>query len=103
MADEKCKHLNFRADVAVNRILAEDDPEKVLYFACDVKIHCTDCGQPLEFQGLPRGVSPYRATVSFDGTEVRLPAVSPGEKIAPGLVEVGVVAFPVTDEELAKH
>lgn len=62
-----CEHENFRADVAVNRLLDSG------MFAADVKIECTDCGEPFRFVGLPAGVSFERPMVAIDGLELRAP------------------------------
>ncbi len=62
-----CKHPNFDAFVAVNRI------EDKGYFAADVKIRCTECGCAMRFLGLPGGVSLRQPTVSAFGIEARLP------------------------------
>lgn len=66
-----CEHLDFEAEVQVNRIL---DTQR---FAADVHITCRECGKPFQFLGLPGGLHPGYPTVSVDGTEARLP-IAPG-------------------------
>lgn len=65
-----CDHKNFEVKVEVNRL------SDVGKFNMDVKVHCTDCGQPFKFKGLPVGVNLNGATCSFDGLEGRF-AIEP--------------------------
>jgi hypothetical protein len=71
----KCPHLNFAANVTVNRL------EDTGRFSADVTIRCTDCGEPFRFLGLPCGIDLNGATVSADGTEARL-AIGTAETVA---------------------
>lgn len=75
MVENKCKHMNFVADVAVNRL--EDSGR----FSADIKINCKECGEPFRFLGLPVGLDLNGACVSVDGTEARL-AIGTDETIA---------------------
>lgn len=77
----KCKHVNFIADVEVNR-LTNKDGEEVLNISACIKIHCSDCGVKLKFRGLPMGLDLNGAAVSADGTEARL-AVFPANEARP--------------------
>lgn len=70
-----CKHMEFSANVAVNRF--EDSGG----FMADVRICCKDCGQPFRFLGLPMGLHFGGATVGADGTEARL-AICPANEEA---------------------
>jgi hypothetical protein len=65
-----CKHHNFKANVAVNRL--EDSGG----FMADVRITCTECDLPFEFIGLEPGLKMQGAAVSIDGQELRI-AISP--------------------------
>jgi len=71
----KCKHETFEAHVRVNRL--KDSGR----FNADVKIHCTQCGEPFRFLGLPAGLDLNGAAVSADGTEARL-AIGTAETVA---------------------
>jgi hypothetical protein len=72
-----CEHMNFRANVTVNRM-----PD-VRRFNADVKINCADCGLPFRFIGLPCGVDLNGAAVSVGGTEARLCIAPAGEVMTP--------------------
>lgn len=88
---EDCKHENFNCFADVNRIQKSDlEPETIVCYALDLRIFCRDCGQPLEFVGLPLGMSYYRPTTSIDGLEARIPMVVPGQKVPEGLASFGV-------------
>jgi len=62
-----CKHEDFRADIAVNRL--EDSGA----FVADIRIHCTQCKEPFVFPPLPVGLVCDEARINMDGTELRLP------------------------------
>lgn len=83
-----CKHENFTANVAVNRL--EDSGR----FNADIKINCAQCGTPFRFLGLPVGLDPNGACVSVDGTEARL-AIGTDETIANILEVKGPLGFTV--------
>ncbi|TIR78836.1 MAG: hypothetical protein E5X15_10485 [Mesorhizobium sp.] len=68
-----CKHMNFGASVAVNRL------EDTGRFMADVTIRCADCNEPFQFIGLEPGLKMNGATVSIDGLEARL-AISPNSQ-----------------------
>lgn len=61
-----CKHENFSADVAVARL------SDVGKFVSDIKIHCADCGIPMQFKGVAAGYNADGAAVSIDGLELRI-------------------------------
>ena len=67
-----CDHSMFKASVSVTRLTAEEGGPVTGYTA-DLLIHCTLCGQPFQFVGMPGGVSHAGPRCSFDGTEARLP------------------------------
>lgn len=68
-----CKHERFQCSCAVTRISDEQDPEKIIGYATDIKVHCIDCGQPFEWIGIPMGLSMFEPMVSADGLELRAP------------------------------
>ena len=70
MRGATCRHMNFKANVNVARL--EDSGR----FMADVRITCTDCGLPFQFNGLPAGLATNGAAVSVDGLEARL-SISP--------------------------
>lgn len=62
----KCKHLNFDANVGVARL---EDSGK---FVAEIQIKCIECGTPMQFMGVEPGINIDGATVSLDGTELRI-------------------------------
>ena len=70
-----CEHLNFTANVDVNRLVDSGR------FQADVRIRCVDCGVPMRFIGLPAGLDLNGAAVSVDGTEGRFAIAPKGEVI----------------------
>lgn len=70
----KCAHMNFNANVVVNRL------EDIGRFSADVTINCTECGMPFRFCGLPMGLNLNGAAVSVDGLEARL-SILPEDRI----------------------
>lgn len=71
----KCPHEDFHAEVRVDRL--EDSGR----FCADVRIRCVKCGEPFRFLGLPCGLDLNGATVSVDGTELRV-AIGTEETVA---------------------
>lgn len=67
MEPKDCPHLDFEAQVAVNRI--EDNAT----FCAEVAIKCKHCKTLFKFLGLPHGVLTGKPSVSFGGVEARLP------------------------------
>lgn len=72
-----CQHVNFVADVCVNRL--EDSGR----FNADVRIMCEHCKLPFRFIGLPTGLDLNGASVSVDGCEGRFAIAPKGEVITP--------------------
>lgn len=62
-----CPHEQFAAVVAVGRIL------DVGKFVADIRVHCTDCGEPFRFVGVPAGLTFDAPRVSIDGLELHAP------------------------------
>lgn len=77
----KCQHVNFHADVDVNRIEGKD--KAISGFTADIRVKCNDCGLPFEWVGIPVGSSPLRPMASVDFLELRAPLVPRGELLAP--------------------
>jgi hypothetical protein len=71
-----CEHMNFEADVVVNRL------EDTGRFNADVRIKCVECGVPFRFIGLPYGLDLNGAACSVDGTEGRFAIAPKGEVLA---------------------
>jgi hypothetical protein len=71
-----CKHEDFEASVAVNRLKDSGT------FSADVTIKCRQCGLPFSFIGPEMGLSPERPMISVDGTELRAP-IEPGPRALP--------------------
>lgn len=86
-----CEHLNFAAEVDVNRL------EDLQRFVADVRIHCADCGVQMRFIGLPAGVDLNGASVSADGAEGRFAIAPKGEVI--NAAEGASVGFTVRKSE----
>ena len=82
-----CLHMNFRAEIDVNRL--EDSGQ----FQADVKIWCANCGLPFRFIGLPSGVDLNGAATSIDATEARLAIAPLGQVIS--VLEGGIHGFSV--------
>lgn len=65
-----CEHMNFDSAIRIGRIQKVEDGPIVGYCA-DISIKCSDCGEPLQFIGLPIGSSQYTSMTNVDGTELR--------------------------------
>lgn len=98
-----CKHENFISHVDVNRITNQSVGDGILVYALDLRVNCKDCGQPLQFVGLPNGMSFYRPTSSLDGQEARFPMVIPGEQIPVGLAGFSVTQEVFNEQEATKQ
>lgn len=79
-----CKHLNFQAEVNVNRI-AEKEGGPITAYTADVHVSCADCGQPFRFKCPVVGVSPTQPAVSANGQELRCPIEPSDGTVLPGL------------------
>lgn len=77
MSIKDCKHPHFRGQIAVQRF------ENTGGFLAEIRINCTDCGAPFEFQGLGTGLDLHGATVDVTGQELRVCITPPGEKLSP--------------------
>lgn len=90
----ECEHINFLANVEVNRLLKSEDSEKVRCYQADVTIKCADCGLPFRFIGLPAGLDLNGAATSLDATEARL-AIAPKGQVVTILDDDGPTGFSV--------
>jgi hypothetical protein len=79
-----CKHENFRTDVRVARLT---DTGR---FVADIRIHCVDCGIPMQFKGVAAGYNADGAAVSIDGLELRIGICPQGAEPNPLQVIMGV-------------
>lgn len=70
-----CEHMEFAAEVGVNRLTAKDGGPVTSYMA-EVRIKCVKCGLPFQFLGLEPGVDLGGARVSLDGLEANI-AIAP--------------------------
>jgi hypothetical protein len=68
-----CTHEDFRSVVRIGRIL---DAGK---YVAEVTVHCTRCGSPFRFIGVPAGVRWDGPAASIDGLELRAPIEPEGE------------------------
>lgn len=73
--DRACPHIDFAANVAVNRIVAEGAPEDSIPIAycADITVACAGCGEPFRWTGVLAGLSPAGPRCSVDETELRAP------------------------------
>lgn len=72
--DRPCMHLEFVANVAVNRISeAETSDGYPLAYSADITVTCAGCDEKFRWVGLSAGLSPDGPTVSPDETELRAP------------------------------
>lgn len=90
-----CEHVNFAAEVDVNR-LPDKEGGPVKHYNADVRIKCADCGLPFRFIGLPAGLDLNGAATSVDACEARLAIGPKGEVVS--VMEGGVVGFSVRNE-----
>lgn len=70
--DPNCQHLDFGAEVHVNR-LSEGEGGPVTRFTADVRIVCAQCGCRMTFSGLPHQINLDEPTVGLCGLEASLP------------------------------
>lgn len=87
-----CEHLNFAAEVDVNR-LPQVEGGPVKRYVADVRIRCVECGVAFRFIGLPAGLDLNGAAVSIDATEAHLAIAPKGEVVS--VLEGGVVGFSI--------
>lgn len=75
-----CEHpTGYTLNSKLNKF--EDRPGKMML---ELTLICQDCGAPFVFLGLPVGLAMSGATVSVDGTELRIAVAAPG---SPGPLE----------------
>ena len=72
-----CEHKEFKSTVKINRFT--DRPE----MSAEISINCADCGEPMQFIGLPIGLALRGAAVSPDGVEARLAIVPRSAELTP--------------------
>lgn len=70
-----CAHEDFEASVEVNRLGDGDHgaPDTIAGFTCDLRVHCSKCGEAFTFHGVEVGVDPSKPTMSLDGKELHVP------------------------------
>ena len=72
---EKCKHLNFEANVNVFRILQNEEDKIPIYYNTELRVCCRDCKMDFEFVGIPAGMSQSQPMSNVDFTMARLPMI----------------------------
>lgn len=70
--DRPCLHENFEVFADIGRMTATDDGPPVA-FTAEIRVSCTDCGEPFRWTGLEAGLSQKKPMVSPDETELRAP------------------------------
>jgi hypothetical protein len=80
---EKCDHLEFQADVTIDRIIKNEGDIKPTAFMCDVRVKCVTCGTPFEFIGPQCGYMFDRPCVDVSAQELRIPIQPKGIKLLP--------------------
>ena len=86
-----CKHEEFNANVAVNRM------EDTGAFVADIHIECRQCQEPFRFLGVRAGLNFHSPTVSIDEIELHVPIEPQGE---PRLQATATFQMP---ERLKRH
>jgi hypothetical protein len=72
--DRACEHLDFAAEVDVNRIGTGDTADGMpRAYMADVRVRCADCGEPFRWVGVRAGLSFGKPMVSVDETELHAP------------------------------
>ena len=97
-----CQHENFNAFCEVGRV-SKDEGGPVVVYSLDVRIECRECGQQLEFVGVPNGMSFYRPTVSIDCGTLHAPMVIPGEQVPEGMAGFSVTHTVFDQKEATKQ
>lgn len=67
-----CEHNEFESIVDIAR-LTDDDGGPVVGYQAEIKVRCSECGEPFCWRGLGLGMSHMEPRVSVDGTELRAP------------------------------
>ena len=84
MAD-RCKHENFHAVVAVNRMMKNEGDSEPAGYLCEITVRCVTCDTPFEFIGLPCGAMFDQPCVDPSAQELRAPIRPKGLALLPGL------------------
>jgi hypothetical protein len=72
--DRPCPHLNFEANVAVNRIGTGETPDGMpRAYMADITVACADCGEPFRWSGVRAGLSFGHPMCSVDERELHAP------------------------------
>lgn len=74
-----CPHTEFEARAAVGRVVDDETQTTLQNLTIDLSVVCLQCGVPVQFYGLPLGVSTHMPTLSVDGLEARLVGFPQGE------------------------
>ena len=90
-----CEHLNFVAEVDVNRLSTKEDG-RIDQYSADVRIKCAECDLPFRFIGLPAGLDLNGAATSVNAEEARLAIAPKGQVIS--VMENGVSGFSIRNE-----
>ena len=72
-----CPHMNFAANVTVNRL------EDTGRFIAEVTINCEDCGEKFQFLGLEPGLKLAGASVSLTGQVAHLSILPDSQAMSP--------------------
>ena len=88
----KCEHMNFIANVEVNRLTKSEEDPSIIGYTADVRIRCADCSLPFEFIGVDAGYSPRMPMASVDAQELRAPIRPKGSNILPAIPGFNVKA-----------
>ncbi|GAA3173144.1 hypothetical protein [Nonomuraea salmonea] len=67
-----CEHLDFAAQVGINRLTKEEGGPVTAYSA-DIEVRCAACGVRFEWMGLECGMLPDRPMVDVSGTMMAAP------------------------------
>lgn len=90
-----CEHNDFEAHVNVFRL------EDCGAFACEIRVHCKECGEPFTFPPMPMGLCSHEARINLDGTELRLPMKPKSQSAFPTFG--GMTGFEVRSERGPKQ
>lgn len=71
--DKPCPHEDFSATVEVNRLTGDGDGTVPHAFSADIRVNCTQCGEPFRWIGVQAGLSGSKPMCSVDETELHAP------------------------------
>jgi hypothetical protein len=77
----KCAHLNFKAQVAVNRLQVSETDPRIGGYSAEIRIQCAECALAFQFVGVPCGLLSNGPATSVDFCELRIPIVPCGETL----------------------